>query len=274
MLIARGIFGDAVSYGQVIDERFNLLRGDAFGEYELTGQSFPLSEMELTTPVPAGRLIAVMGGFLPPGETRPEDAEPMWLPKVPNDPTGPGGLIPFPEVVQAETLQAEAELAVVVGSKLRCASVDQARMGIFGWTAFNDVTAFEKSWGGMYFAVAKSLDGFASFGPWVRTDLTEERVMEGLAITGKVNGIQSQSGNTKYYKFTPSEMLSHISHHVTLYPADIVTLGTPFPPGEFSVGDSIEVTVEGVGTLVNKVVSESEYVKRREALAGRRGVGR
>jgi 2-keto-4-pentenoate hydratase/2-oxohepta-3-ene-1,7-dioic acid hydratase in catechol pathway len=274
MLIARAIFGDAVSYGQVVDERFNLLRGDVFGEYELTGRSFALDEVELTTPVPVGRLIAVMGGFLPPGEKRPADAEPMWLPKVPNNPTGPGGLIPFPEVVQAEKLQAEAELAVVVGSTLRRASVDQARMGIFGWTAFNDVTAFEKSWGGMYFAVAKSLDGFAAFGPWVRTDLSEERVMEGLAITGKVNGVESQSGNTKFYKFTPSEMLSHISHHITLYPADIVTLGTPFPPGDFAIGDRVEVIVEEVGTLINDVVPESEYVKRRASLAGHRHVGR
>ena len=173
-----------------------------------------------------------MGGFNPPGEQRPVDAEPRWLPKAPNDPTGPGGPIPFPEVVKSETLQAEAELAVVVGATLSRASVGEAAAGIFGWTAFNDVTAFEMAWDSMmYFSVAKSLDGFAAFGPWVRTDLTEARVMEGLAIIRKVNDTNSQSGNTKYYKFTPSEMLSHISQHVTLHPADIVTLGTPYPPG-------------------------------------------
>jgi 2-keto-4-pentenoate hydratase/2-oxohepta-3-ene-1,7-dioic acid hydratase in catechol pathway len=273
MLIARVNFGDHVSYAQVIDDRVHLVRGDVLGEHELSGESFALDDVALTTPVPVGRLIAVMGGFLPPGEERPADAEPMWLPKVPNDPTGPGGLIPFPDVVKAEKLQAEAELAVVVGSTLRRASVDEARAGIFGWTPFNDVTAFEKSWGGMYFSVAKSLDGFAAFGPWVRTDLSEERVMEGLAITGKVNGVESQSGNTKYFKFTPSEMLSHISHHITLYPADIVTLGTPYPPGEFAAGDRVEVIVEEVGTLVNEVVSESEYLEARAALAGTRNAG-
>ena len=67
MLIARSVFGDAVTYGEVRDDRFHVIRGDVFGEYELTGQSFPCDEVVLTTPVQAGRLFAVMGGFLPPG---------------------------------------------------------------------------------------------------------------------------------------------------------------------------------------------------------------
>jgi 2-keto-4-pentenoate hydratase/2-oxohepta-3-ene-1,7-dioic acid hydratase in catechol pathway len=264
MLIARAIFGDAVTYGQVIDDRFHLIAGDVFGESELTGQSYPVDDVVLTTPVRSGRLFAVMGGFLPPGETRAADVEPRWLPKYPNDPTGPGGPIPFWDVVKANTLQAEAELAVVVGATLSRASVDEARDGIFGWTAFNDVTAFEMAWENMmYFAVAKSLDGYACFGPWVRTDLSEDRVMQGLEITGKVNGSQSQSGNTKYYKFTPSEMISHISHHISLRAGDIVTLGTPYPTGEMAVGDRAEVTVEEVGTLVNQVVSQADYLKWR-----------
>ncbi len=266
MLLARAILGDAVSYGEVRDDRFHLMRGDVFGEHGFTGKSFALDEVVLTTPVPPRRLIAVMGGFNPPGEQRPVDAEPRWLPKAPNDPTGPGGPIPFPEVVKSETLQAEAELAVVVGATLSRASVGEAAAGIFGWTAFNDVTAFEMAWDSMmYFSVAKSLDGFAAFGPWVRTDLTEARVMEGLAIIGKVNDTNSQSGNTKYYKFTPSEMLSHISQHVTLHPADIVTLGTPYPPGQVAVGDRVDVFVEEVGTLGNVVVSEADYLKQRAA---------
>lgn len=263
MLIARATFGDAIASGQVIDDRFHLISGDVFGAHELTGQSFPLEDVVLTTPVAPGRLFAVMGGFVAPGTERPPEAEPTWLPKSPSDPTGPGGNIPFWSVVAAETLQAEAELAVVIGARLSRASVEEARAGIFGWTPFNDVTAFEKSWGGMYFAVAKSLDGYAAFGPWVRTDLSEERVMEGLAITGKVNGVESQSGNTKYFKFTPSEMLSHISHHISLSPGDIVTLGTPYPTGEMAVGDRVETIVEEVGTLVNFVVSEKDYLAQR-----------
>jgi 2-keto-4-pentenoate hydratase/2-oxohepta-3-ene-1,7-dioic acid hydratase in catechol pathway len=83
--------------------------------------------------------------------------------------------------------------------------------------------------------------------------------MEGLAITGAVNGKQVQSGNTRYYCFTPSEMLSHISHRISLFPGDVVALGTPppVPPPQVEIGDELICEVEEVGALHNFIVTDT-----------------
>ena len=80
--------------------------------------------------------------------------------------------------------------------------------------------------------------------------------MEGLAIKGFVNGQEAQSGTTRDYTFTPSEMLSHISHRISLFPGDVVALGTPYPAPAVQVGDEIVCEVEEVGSLTNYVVAD------------------
>jgi 2-keto-4-pentenoate hydratase/2-oxohepta-3-ene-1,7-dioic acid hydratase in catechol pathway len=254
ILLARALFGDVACFGEVADGRFWVIVGDVFGEYARHGQSFPLEDVVLGPPLDGVRLVNVMGGFNP-VDGPPLDLPPMWLPKACNFVSGDGGQIHVPAVLTGP-VQIESELAVVVGRQLRKASADEATAAIFGWTVFNDVTAPEYGEMG-YWAVAKSIDGFASWGPWIRRDLTESRVLEGLAITSKINGTPSQSGNTKYYRFSPSEMLSHVSHRITLFPGDVVTLGTPFPPPVVVVGDHVECEVEEVGVLNNYVVADT-----------------
>jgi 2-keto-4-pentenoate hydratase/2-oxohepta-3-ene-1,7-dioic acid hydratase in catechol pathway len=154
----------------------------------------------------------------------------------------------------------ESELAVVVGRPLRKASPAQAHDAIFGWSVFNDLTASE--YGDFaavgLWALGKSVDGFSSWGPWIRRDLSEERVMEGLAITGMINDRQVQQGTTSLYCFTPSEMLSHISHRISLFPGDVVALGTPSTPPPVVVGDHVVCEVEEVGSLHNYMVADTD----------------
>ena len=153
----------------------------------------------------------------------------MWLPKACNYATGDGGEIQVPGVLRGPVV-IESELAVVVGRPLRKASPAEAHDAIFGWSVFNDVTAPEYGASGLW-ALGKSIDGFASWGPWIRRDFTERRVLEGLAITATVNGEQVQSGSTRHYRFSPSEVLSHISHRISLFPGDVVALGHPAAAG-------------------------------------------
>jgi 2-keto-4-pentenoate hydratase/2-oxohepta-3-ene-1,7-dioic acid hydratase in catechol pathway len=253
-LLARALFGDTACFGEVEDDRFHVLTGNVFGEPRRTGQTLPLKDVALGPPLAGVRFVNVMGGFVAPGTTRPPERQPMWLPKAVNFASGDGAGIARPAVLTGP-LQIESELAVVVGSTLRKASPAQARQAIYGWSVFNDWTAPEYGVTG-FWAVGKSIDGFASWGPWIRRDLTEEQVMDGLAVTATVNGQQVQSGNTRYFCFTPSEMLSHVSHRITLFPGDVVALGTPPPPAEVTVGDQVVCTVEEVGVLRNHVVDE------------------
>ncbi|MGF7233839.1 MAG: fumarylacetoacetate hydrolase family protein [Frankia sp.] len=247
------MIGDTSCFGEVADDRFHVLAGDVFGEHRRTGQSLPMEDVVLGAPLTGVRLIAVMGGFLEPGTSRPPGIEPMWVPKACNFVSGDGARIQVPAALTG-AVQTEAELAVVVGRPLRGASPAEAAAAIFGWSVLNDVTAAEYVVPGLW-ATAKSLDGFASWGPWIRRDLTEERVLEGLAITGSVNGAKVQSGDTRYYRFAPSEVLSHISHRISLSPGDVVTLGTPLPPPSVAVGDHITCEVEQVGVLNNQMVA-------------------
>jgi 2-keto-4-pentenoate hydratase/2-oxohepta-3-ene-1,7-dioic acid hydratase in catechol pathway len=256
-LIGRALVGETSCQGEIEDDRFHVVVGDLFESHERNGQSFPLDETTLGTPLDGVRFFNVMGGFVEPGTTRGRERAPMWLPKAAAFPTGDHGEIQMPSVL-AQPLQMESELAVVVGRRLRKASVAEASDAIFGWTVFNDVTApeFGLPQATPLWATAKSIDGFTAWGPWIRRDLSEARVMQGLAIDGYVNGQHGQAGNTKWFAFTPSEMLSHISQLVAMAPGDVVALGTPYPAPELTVGDHVVCEVEEVGTLNSYIVAD------------------
>ncbi|ABW12718.1 fumarylacetoacetate (FAA) hydrolase [Parafrankia sp. EAN1pec] len=253
MLLGRALMGDTSCFGEVVDDRFHLLSGGMLEGYRRVGRSLPLADLVLGAPLTGVRLIAVMGGFLEPGTSRPPGIQPMWVPKACGFVGGDRAQIRVPAVLTG-AVQMEAELAVVVGRPLRGASPAEAAEAIFGWTVFNDVTAAEYVAPGLW-ATAKSIDGFASWGPWIRRDLTERRVLEGLAITGTLNGSKVQAGNTRYFRFAPSEILSHISHRISLFPGDVVTLGTPPPAVDAAAGDHMVCEVEEVGVLTNQLLA-------------------
>jgi 2-keto-4-pentenoate hydratase/2-oxohepta-3-ene-1,7-dioic acid hydratase in catechol pathway len=254
-LIGRAHIDGKWSHGEIIGDTFRPLAGDLFEDRRHVGSEVPVPGLVLGVPLEGVRFINVMGGFRMPDRPQARDLPPMWLPKAPNFPSGDGAGIQIPSVLTGP-VQIESELAVVVGKRLRKASPEEALASIFGWTVFNDITAPE--YGDMgFWAVGKSIDGFASWGPWIRLDLTEARVMDGLAITALVNGKQAQAGNTREFKFRPSEMLSHISHRVTLFPGDVVALGTPYPAAEVKIGDEAVCEVEEIGRLRNSFVPET-----------------
>jgi 2-keto-4-pentenoate hydratase/2-oxohepta-3-ene-1,7-dioic acid hydratase in catechol pathway len=94
-------------------------------------------------------------------------------------------------------------------------------------------------------------------GPWIETSLTHDDIAAGLEISARINGTICQTGNTKYYKFSPAEVLSYLSGFMTLNPGDTISLGTPSRPPTVKPGDVVEAVVEGLGTLTNRVVAES-----------------
>ncbi|WP_157904383.1 fumarylacetoacetate hydrolase family protein [Parafrankia soli] len=108
----------------------------------------------------------------------------------------------------------------------------------------------------MDFMRAKSVDTFASFGPWIDTDVSPDQVRKGLVISGSVNGVPSQLGNTADYTWDVLETISWASQLFTLRRFDLIALGTPVPVSRVDVGDVMTVTVEGVGTLINKIARE------------------
>jgi len=251
MKVARMSIGGDVTFGEVEGDVFHVVTGDGFGPRARTGEQHRLSGVVLRSPVTPGRTFAVLGGFVEPGTPGSADrGQPSLCPKVAPVTSGHGAEIVFPSF--ASSVMIEAEMAVVVGTPVRSASPEEAADAIWGYTCFNDVTAPQYF---PHFYLAKGVDTFASMGPWVRTDLNDEHIRRGLDIVGRVNGVTVQSGTTARYKFAPSEVLSYLSTFFTLFPGDVITLGTPPPPAEVHPGDVVEIEVEGIGTLTNHVVA-------------------
>jgi len=166
--------------------------------------------------------------------------------------SGPGDDIPYPSWTQ--DLQYEGELAVVIGQRMRNVSAEEALDHVLGYTCAVDVTARDKQRTDLQWVRAKSADGFCPVGPWLETDVDPRDV--GLRTV--VNGQVRQEARTSDMIFPVAEVLSYVSRFMTLNPGDLVLTGTPEGVGRLEVGDVIEVSVEGVGTLVNQVAAEED----------------
>jgi 2-keto-4-pentenoate hydratase/2-oxohepta-3-ene-1,7-dioic acid hydratase in catechol pathway len=182
-----------------------------------------------------------MGSELPP--------DPLIFLKPPSAVIGPDDPIVLPRI--SNHVEHEAEIAVVIGSRLRQATEEQAMRGIAGFTCLNDVTARDWQKKESQWARAKGFDTFSPIGPRVVGGLD----WRGLEVIGRVNGQVRQHGKAADMHFGIPFLLSHISQVMTLEPGDVVATGTPAGVGRLVAGDVVEVEIPGVGVLRNPVVA-------------------
>lgn len=177
---------------------------------------------------------------------------PLLFIKPPSAVIGPDADIVLPP--NPERIDYECELAAVIGKKARNVPEKDFSSYVLGYTCFNDVTdriaqARDGQW-----TRAKGYDTFAPFGPWIETELSPDN----LQIETLVNSEIKQSGNTRDLIFNVPRLVSFISGIMTLMPGDIIATGTPEGIGPLKAGDTIEIRIEGIGTLKNGVVSSGE----------------
>lgn len=213
------------------------------------------SEFSFLAPVEPTKIIAVGLNYTDHAEEfkQPIPEEPLIFLKPPSAVIGHLEEIIYPE--QAKQVDYEAELAVVIGEKLSKADEKAASKAILGYTCANDVTErfYQKKDG--QWTRAKGFDTFAPLGPWTAL---ESDISSGLSIKAFVNGKIKQSSNTKNMAFSPVQIVSFVSRIMTLYPGDVILTGTPSGVGPIYPGDIVEIEIEGIGRLTNKVV-ESKY---------------
>jgi 2-keto-4-pentenoate hydratase/2-oxohepta-3-ene-1,7-dioic acid hydratase in catechol pathway len=169
-----------------------------------------------------------------------------------------------PVVLPAASQQVdyEAELAVVIGRRAKSVSVDHALDYVLGYTAFNDVTARDFQFADGQWQRGKSCDSFAPMGPKiVTTDVVPNPHKLSIKLT--LNGQTMQNSNTDQLIFGVPELIEFLSQTITLEPGDVIATGTPSgvgfarkPPVFLRPGDMMEVDIESVGKLNNKVVAE------------------
>ena len=183
----------------------------------------------------------------------------VYFSKRVNRATGTGEGIPSHREI-VDDLDYEAELAVIIGKEAKNVPEDQVKDYIFGYTIINDVSARtlqtrHKQW---YFG--KSLDGFLPMGPCITTAESLEYPPR-LSIQSRVNGELRQDGNTENLIFGIDHIVSELSRGMTLRAGTIIATGTPAgvgmgfdPPRFLKVGDRVECSIEGIGTIINEVV--------------------
>jgi len=176
--------------------------------------------------------------------------EPILLCKVPSSLIGHGEPIVLPK--SSREVHHEAELAVVVGKRLRRAGEKECAAAVAGVTCLNDVTARDLQRADVQWTRAKGFDTFCPIGPCVTVGLD----WSDLRVVCRVNGKVTQDGRSSDQIFPVPKLLAFISEGMTLEPGDVVTTGTPEGVGPIRAGDTVEIEVEGVGILRNPVVEQ------------------
>ncbi|MFD8142678.1 fumarylacetoacetate hydrolase family protein [Streptomyces sp. NPDC059708] len=228
----------------------DIIKGIPFADFELSGTKVPLSKVRLLPPVLPNKVVAVGRNYAEHaaelGNELPE--APITFFKPSTSVVGSGDPIVYPSFSQ--DLHHEAELAVVIGRMCREVPKERVKDVILGYTCANDVTARDVQQREKQWARAKGFDSACPLGPWIETDLDPSD----LAIQCTVNGEQRQLGRTGDMVRSIEELVVHISEAMTLLPGDVILTGTPAGVGPLNVGDEVAVTIEGIGTLTNKVI--------------------
>ncbi|MFF3552353.1 fumarylacetoacetate hydrolase family protein [Streptomyces tsukubensis] len=226
------------------------VRTDAGG----TGELVPVSAVRLLAPVAPGKIVAVGRNYADhiAEMGMGEPAIPRLFLKPPSAVTGPGAEIRYP--AQSREVEYEAELAVVIGRRARNVNAADALAYVFGYTCANDVTARDIQRADGQPSWAKAFDTFCPLGPWIVPGLDPTN----LGIRSTVNGAPRQGANTGMMLTPVADLIAYITAALTLEPGDVVLTGTPSGVGPLKPGDTVSVSIDGIGTLENPVISGVE----------------
>jgi 2-keto-4-pentenoate hydratase/2-oxohepta-3-ene-1,7-dioic acid hydratase in catechol pathway len=245
-----------MSFGVVEGEPSGLtvaeVDGHPFGDLRFTGQRWAVADVRLLSPILPSKVVCVGRNYADHAAELGNEVpkEPMLFLKPSTSVIGPNDAVRLPP--QSTKVEHEAELAVVVGAA-GARRVDRAGAvaAILGYTCANDVTARDLQRSDGQWTRAKGFDSFCPLGPWIVTGLDAGDV----EVRCEVNEEVRQIGRTKDMVFDVPTLVSYISHVMTLLPGDVVLTGTPAGVGPLTHGDTVTVSVEGVGALVNRVLT-------------------
>ncbi|MDD5258488.1 MAG: fumarylacetoacetate hydrolase family protein [bacterium] len=227
------------------------LEGD-YGSYP-GHHKHPLSQCKILMPCLPSKIVAVGLNYTDHAKElkMPVPEEPVLFIKPSTSVIGSGDKIIFPKM--CAQLGYEGEVAIVIKKVCRYITPEKANEYILGITCFNDVTARDLQKKDGQWTRAKSFDTFSPLGPFIASGLN----LADIAVELRLNGQVKQSASTKNLIFPIPQLVSFISRVMTLLPGDVITTGTPPGVGTMKVGDTVEVTIPGVGTLKNNVIGES-----------------
>ena len=238
---------NVVSYGILEGDTIRELKGNLFAGATPTGRTVKLANARLLAPCQPSKVIAVGLNYKSHIGERPAATYPGLFAKLPTSIVGPDDAIVATD--DAKNLHFEGELVVVIGRRAKNVSVADAPSYVFGVTAGNDVS--ERDWqkSDLQWFRAKASDTFGPLGPVIVKGLN----YGDLLLQTRVNGEVLQSQRTKDLVFDVPAIVSYISRFVTLEPGDVIYTGTPGSTKAMKPGDVVEIEIEGIGVLRNRV---------------------
>ena len=248
--------GSDQHFGIVNDQdQILVLRGDPmYSGIVPTETKIALADVKLLAPViPRSKVVCIgknyadhaaeMGSELP--------KEPIIFIKPNTTVVGPGDTIVWPRMSQR--VDFEGELAIVIGRICKDVPKEKVNDVIFGYTLANDVTARDLQNVDGQWTRAKSFDTFCPLGPWIETEF----VPGSQVITTTVNGETKQKEPITSLIFDIPTIINFVTQVMTLLPGDVILTGTPAGIGPMAAGSTVEVSIEGIGVLTNKVSSKN-----------------
>lgn len=253
-------YDDEIKTGYISEDKVIELQGDILDYFnadyhkieEDIVKSHPVDDIEITKPVDPSKVVCVGLNY----KDHADELE-MALPdhpiifiKPPSAVIGPDENIVNPP--ESKQVDYEAELGVVIGKDCRRVSVDEAADYIFGYTIVNDVTARDLQEYDDQWTRSKSYDTFCPIGPVIENEF----IPEDKKIQSFVNGETRQDSNISNMIFSPFKLLSYMSNVMTLKAGDVIATGTPPGVGPITADGTVDIKIEGIGTLSNKLIRE------------------
>ncbi|MGQ0793806.1 MAG: fumarylacetoacetate hydrolase family protein [Deltaproteobacteria bacterium] len=251
MKIVRFKTGDGQSRVGALKDALALeIAGDVFGRYEITDASYHISQIEFLPPCLPSKIVAVGLNYRDHAEEMKKALpdEPLLFLKPPSAAIGHEGKIVYPSHMSSR-VDYEGELAVVISREARWVNESEALGYVLGYTCINDITARDLQSKDVQYTRAKGFDTFAPMGPCIETEIDPGN----LGITTALNGEIRQRSRTSNLIFSVPRLIAFISRVMTLLPGDVISTGTPSGIGSMKSGDTVEVQIEGIGLLRNRV---------------------
>ncbi|MBR3299572.1 MAG: fumarylacetoacetate hydrolase family protein [Clostridia bacterium] len=253
MKIIRAEFNGECFYGVLNGEEVLRLKSAPYDAIEYTGEKLKLSEVVLLPPAEPSKIVCIGKNYKAHademGEGQPP--EPVLFIKPNTCIVYDGEDVVYPEM--SNRVDYEGELGVVIGKRASKVQKGHAAEYILGYTCLNDVTArdIQKSpTQGTQWTRGKGFDTFCPIGPHIETELDAQNV----ELETRLNGEVKQHSNTNLMTHGIDSLICFITEGMTLLPGDIVATGTPEGIGSMQRGDVVEVEIEGIGTLKNRII--------------------
>jgi len=240
-----------VGFGVLEVERIVEYEGDLFAKPRATGARVPRESVALLSPCAPTKIVALWNNFhaLAAKLGKEPPIHPLFLIKPGSSVAGPGDPIQRPASYRGK-IAYEGELGIVIGRHCKDVSEDRASDYIFGYTCVNDVTAAEVLNENIDFAQwcrSKGYDTFGCLGPVIVPDLNWSQAR----VITRLDGIERQNYPLSDMIFSPAEQVSRISHDMALLPGDVIACGTSLGVGSIKDGSTVEITIDGIGSLIN-----------------------